>query len=67
MERTFPQEARVEGLCCYACRLEGGGYFVTSSRAEMLAHLEEHEAAGDAIPEHVRRALQEDLPQIQAA
>lgn len=47
-------------LCCCACRLAsepcGSREFFTT--ADMLAHLDEHRAAGHAIPDYTRPALE---------
>ena len=55
----------VDGLfeCC-ACRILGpgltGGCHLVETSAEMLAHLEEHRAAGDDVPEECLDELRAD-------
>jgi hypothetical protein len=46
-------------LECCACGLAGGPeFFTTDTTTGMLAHLDQHEAAGDAVPESTFDRLQ---------
>lgn len=53
------------GLRCCACKLEspprGIASWDTRSRAELLAHLAEHRAAGHTVPDFVDEVLRDEI------
>lgn len=46
-------------LTCCGCRL--GDFFDTTSRSEMIEHLNQHRSAGHTVPQFVLDMLAEDV------
>ena len=48
-------------LECCGCSLEEDGFFMTTSRVEMIAHMADHREHGDKVPDRVFVRLQEEI------
>ena len=54
------------GITCCGCCLNDGGEFNVPTAAEMVAHVREHIAAGDAVPDFVIPRIEADAAFIES-
>lgn len=57
-----------QGIVCAGCLLDGdeeeAGEFITTSRAEMIEHVEQHRKAGHKVPVKVDERLRREIAEF---